>query len=168
MDYNIIVLIYVKNQQHLFLTISWNIYIIFYYSKKIKPVYCFYNFVILLLSSIFSIKMKVNLDNRKFVAIYNSANGEVSELTIFHYHQQDDLVWAEYSGGQIVKGNIIGKVVDDHIEFSYLHINTENEIMTGKCKSYPELIENGKIKLKEFWEWTSGDKSSGESIVIEV
>jgi hypothetical protein len=40
--------------------------------------------------------------------------------------------------------------------------------MTGKCRSYPEPIENGKIKLKEFWEWTSGDNSSGESIIIEI
>ena len=112
--------------------------------------------------------MEVNLNNRKFVAIYNSINGEVSDQTIFHYYQKDDVVWAEYAGGQIVKGNIIGKVVEDHIEFFYQHINTKKELMTGKCKSYPELIENGKVKLKEFWEWTSGDKSSGESIVIEI
>ncbi len=112
--------------------------------------------------------MNVNLNDRKFTPAYNSINGEVSEETIFHYHQEGNVIWAEYSGGQIIKGTLIGKVIDDHIEFVYQHMNENHEIMTGKCRSYPELIENGKIKLKEFWEWTSGDKSSGESIIIEI
>jgi hypothetical protein len=112
--------------------------------------------------------MLVNLNDRKFTPAYNSINGEVSEKTVFHYHQDGNMIWAEYSGGQIIKGTLMGKVVDDHIEFVYQHINEKQEIMTGKCRSYPELIENGKIKLKEFWEWTSGDNSSGESIIIEI
>ena len=30
----------------------------------------------------------LNLDNKKFVAVENTANGEVSSQTEFHYHQQ--------------------------------------------------------------------------------
>jgi len=30
------------------------------------------------------------------------------------------------------------------------------------------LTDNGKIKLYEKWEWTSGDKSSGKSVLIEI
>lgn len=112
--------------------------------------------------------MKINLDDRKFRPAYNSVNGEVSEQTIFHYHQDGEVIWAEYSGGDIVKGSLVGKIVIDHIEFVYHHINDKNEIMTGNCKSYPEILENGKVKLKEYWEWTSGDRSSGESIIIEI
>ena len=112
--------------------------------------------------------MNVNLNNRKFNPAYNSVNGEISQETVFHYHQDKNLIWAEYSRGSIIKGNLIGKVVLDYIEFAYHHINTENKIMSGNCKSYPELLENGKVKLKEFWQWTSDDKSSGESIIIEI
>jgi hypothetical protein len=39
--------------------------------------------------------------------------------------------------------------------------------MTGICISKPEILENGKIRLHEFWEWTSGDKSKGTSIIEE-
>jgi hypothetical protein len=28
-------------------------------------------------------------------------------------------------------------------------------------------MENGKIELSEKWEWTNGDKSKGESNIIE-
>jgi GNAT superfamily N-acetyltransferase len=45
--------------------------------------------------------------------------------------------------------------------------NTKNETRTGKCHSFPEILENGCIALCEKWEWTNGDKSKGESKIIE-
>jgi hypothetical protein len=40
--------------------------------------------------------------------------------------------------------------------------------MTGICFSTPEILENGKIRLHESWEWTSGDQSKGTSIIEEL
>jgi hypothetical protein len=40
--------------------------------------------------------------------------------------------------------------------------------MTGKCFSKPEIIDDGRIRLHEKWQWTSGDFSQGESIVEEI
>jgi hypothetical protein len=34
--------------------------------------------------------------------------------------------------------------------------------------SRPEILANGKIRLHESWEWTSGDKSTGKSIIEEL
>jgi len=42
----------------------------------------------------------LNLDNKKFIAVENTANGEVSSQTEFHYHQQGKMIWAEYGGGR--------------------------------------------------------------------
>ena len=50
----------------------------------------------------------LNLDNKKFIAVENTANGEVSSQTEFHYHQQGKMIWAEYGGGEILKGFLIG------------------------------------------------------------
>lgn len=110
----------------------------------------------------------INLNNKKFILECNSDNGEISSETTFHYHQNKNIIWAEYSGGQILKGSIIGKIVENHLEFSYHHINTDYEVVTGTCKSYPEITENGKIRLKEFWQWTCKDNSKGESTLIEM
>ena len=49
----------------------------------------------------------------------------------------------------------------------YHHVNDKEELMTGICISKPEIPENGKIRLHEFREWTSGDKSKGTSIIEE-
>jgi hypothetical protein len=50
----------------------------------------------------------------------------------------------------------------------YHQVNDKDELMTGICISRPEILADGKIRLHESWEWTSGDKSTGKSIIEEV
>ena len=118
---------------------------------------------------IHKISSAIDYDGRKFAPQMNSENGEVSEQTLFLYHQNGCLLWAEYSGGDILKGSLIGSVSDNgELDFVYHHMNREMNVKTGKCHSVPTVMENGKIKLSEQWEWTSGDFSKGESLLVEV
>ena len=115
------------------------------------------------------VSIGINYDGRKFIPKMNSENGEVTEQTLFLYHQNGSLLWAEYSGGDILKGSLIGSVSDNgELDFVYHHMNRDMMIKTGKCHSVPTVMENGKIKLSEQWEWTSGDFSKGESLLVEV
>jgi len=99
----------------------------------------------------------------------NTENGETSEETIFEYKQEGNILTSEYQGGQILKGHLIGKVDEQgNIEMVYHQINQKGELRTGKCFSKPSLLSNGKIRLYETWEWTSGDFSKGTSILEEV
>ncbi|AUD00634.1 n-acetylglutamate synthase [Spirosoma pollinicola] len=108
-------------------------------------------------------------NNKTFRSVTNTTNGEVSSETIFHYHQQNKLVWAEYAGGSIVKGFLIATVqADDSLDMRYEHVNTQGELMTGRCLSTPELLPDGRLRLHEKWQWTCGDQSSGESVVEEI
>lgn len=111
----------------------------------------------------------MNYNNRIFRGKTNSDNGEVSGSTRFHYHQSGDQVWAEYSGGAIVKGHLQGKVFrDGSLEFLYHHENLSGELMAGRCRSFPDQSIDGKIVLKEKWKWFTGDQSEGSSEVEEV
>ena len=113
--------------------------------------------------------MNISYDNRNFRSIANSGNGEVGGDTIFHYHQDGEVVWAEYSGGEIIRGMLIAKVLaDGSLDMRYQHINRRGELMTGVCRSIPELLSAGRIRLHEKWQWTTGDLSSGESIMEEI
>jgi hypothetical protein len=110
----------------------------------------------------------INYHNKKFRPISNTENGETSEETVFVYQQVGSILTSEYSGGRIIKGHLIGIVAENgNIEMRYHQVNDNNEIMTGMCRSTPEMLENGKIRLHEEWEWTSGDKSSGSSVIEE-
>ncbi len=113
--------------------------------------------------------MKINYHNRKFKAVSNSDSGEVEASTIFNYFQQGNILWATYSGKHIQFGTITGLVhKEGHLEFSYQHVNADNEIMTGLCRSTPKVIADGKIQLHEVWQWTCKDNAKGESIVEEI
>ena len=106
---------------------------------------------------------------RLFRAVKNSSNGQISSETIFRYQQKGDVLTGDYSGGDIEYGQIIG-LVDDrgHINFRYQHLTYDGYLMTGRCKSRPEIMENGKIRLHERWQWTCSDRSKGTSVLEEV
>jgi hypothetical protein len=112
---------------------------------------------------------KFNYDNRRFAGVSNSETGEVSAATIFYYHQQDDIVWATYAGGSIRFGTLVA-VMDDNgcLEMRYQHVNQAGELCTGGCFSTPEILPDGRYRLHESWQWTSGDLSRGQSIVEEL
>lgn len=111
----------------------------------------------------------MNYNDKVFRPTSNTKNRETSSETIFHYKQVDNVLTSEYSGGKIRKGHLIGLVdKNGNIEMRYHQVNDKGELMTGICKSKPEILENGKIRLHESWEWTSGDKSKGQSIIEEI
>ena len=110
-----------------------------------------------------------NYHNKTFRSLSNTSNGEVGNETFFYYQQTDNIVTATYYGGSIKKGHLIAIVEKDgQLNMRYHHINLKDELMTGTCISIPELLENGKLRLHETWQWTSGDKSSGTSIIEEI
>lgn len=110
----------------------------------------------------------INYNDKKFIPISNTENGETSSETVFHYKQDGNLLTSDYSGGKIKYGHLIGLVDENgNIEIRYHQVNDKGELMTGICFSRPEKLENGKIRLHENWEWTSGDKSKGQSIIEE-
>ncbi|MDE6627377.1 MAG: GNAT family N-acetyltransferase [Lachnospiraceae bacterium] len=111
---------------------------------------------------------KINYNGKIFVPKSNTENGEVDEETTFYYFQEHDLFWAKYSGGDVLKGYMIG-IVDENAEldFHYQHLNKDSQVRIGKCHSIPHILESGKIELQEKWQWLNGDMSSGESVVVE-
>ena len=111
----------------------------------------------------------INYNTKKFHAIANTSNGETTAETIFNYSQNGNIVTATYAGGNIVQGQLIGIVDNEgNIDMRYQQLNVKGALMTGVCVSKPEIIEGGKIRLHESWQWTCGDKAMGESIIEEI
>lgn len=112
------------------------------------------------------VEEEFTVDDRYFTAVSNSGSGEVSEQTIFCYHQKGGVIWAEYSGGSIVKGFLVGKMDEDHhLHFSYQHMNKDGELRTGSCDSEPRTVD-GRLRFIEKWKWTEGEE--GTSVIEEI
>jgi hypothetical protein len=111
----------------------------------------------------------MNYNNKKFKVISNSENGELSSELVFHYKQDGNVLSCTYTDKDILKGHLLGWVDQGgKIEMNYHQINKAGILMTGQCTSTPELLANGKIRLHESWQWTSGDCTKGNSTLEEV
>ncbi len=112
---------------------------------------------------------KINYNGRVFRPFKTSSNGEADPATVFRYFQDGDIVWADYSGGAVLMGHLIAIVdVEGNLDMRYHHLNSSGEIMTGICRSRPEVLDDGRLIMHEKWQWTSGDMSSGESQLEQV
>lgn len=109
----------------------------------------------------------VQLDGRRFVSVANSADGEVGNGTVFAYHEDGDTVWAEYAGGAVVRGWLIGSRRADELWFRYLHMNSDGQTSSGRCHSRIALDEAGVVNLHESWTWESRP-GSGSSLLVEL
>jgi len=111
----------------------------------------------------------IQYHNRRFRAVETDPNGEVSSNTVFHYRQQGSVVWGTYEGGGIQLGTLTATVNDaGDLDMRYAHVNADGALMTGECQSRPEVLPDGRLRLHERWQWTSGDGSSGESVIEEI
>jgi len=108
-----------------------------------------------------------NLNNKKFVLLKNSTNGEVDTETVFKYQQKENLVTAEYYGGTIKYGKIIALLKGDKLEMLYQCLTTDNELKAGKALA-KITTKNGKIKLTLEWEWLNKKGEKGQSEYIEI
>lgn len=104
---------------------------------------------------------------RLFRPVTTSETSQTSSDTIFKYEQLGWRVTATYSGGDIQFGHLIG-IMDEYgvMEARYHHLDQNWELRTGSCITSPEILDNGRLRLHEDWQWTNGKR--GKSTLEEI
>ena len=111
----------------------------------------------------------LDYDGRRFRSVENSETGEVGPETVFSYRQSGDVVSAAYEGGDVRFGTLVATVDSEgNLDARYGHVNASGRLMTGECRTTPEALPDGRLRLHEEWRWTSGDRSSGTSVAEEI
>jgi hypothetical protein len=83
------------------------------------------------------------------------------------YHQQGDLVWAEFSGAHLQVGRLVGHCrPDGSIDAAYCQVMADGEVVAGACSTVPTVLADGRLLLTEHWRRIDG--SSGVSEIEEV
>ena len=111
--------------------------------------------------------MSISLDSRRFRSVAEVVDGEVGPATEFAYHQDGELVWARYAGGTIRLGFLVGTRDGDVIDFRYSQVNVNGQTSNGHCRSTLHELPDGRLQLRETWEWESRP-GSGTSVVEEI
>ncbi|MFC5827954.1 hypothetical protein [Nonomuraea insulae] len=106
----------------------------------------------------------MNYDNRVFVS--SAADHDVP---VGHYHQRDHVVWAEFRGGEVTAGRLIGTCASDGtLTFGYTQVLADGKVVTGTCTSTPEVLPDGRLRLREAWRRFDAAGSAGVSFIEEV
>ncbi|MGW9438618.1 hypothetical protein [Streptomyces sp. NPDC055607] len=111
--------------------------------------------------------MARSLDGLVFVPLSDQAPGQVGLRTTFVYHEQDGRVWADYAGGDVVRGHLIGTRRQDTLDFRYVQLLTDGATSSGHCVSRVTERADGRLRLEETWAWESRE-GNGTSVVEEV
>ena len=112
---------------------------------------------------------KLSLDNRVFVPVENTENGVVSGKTRFHFWQQGIVFYADYFGGDVREGHIIGQFNKDGAgEMLYHCLTTAHELKAGKAIAVFTEYSDGRLSMALDWQWISGGASKGQSRYEEI
>lgn len=93
-------------------------------------------------------------------------NGKIDSGTIFRFTQVDEIVSAQYAGGAILEGHLIGTLRDDALTFSYVQVDRNHVIDAGRSECTVRRLDDGRIEVTENFEWSSQD-GSGTNVLVQ-
>ncbi|MFG2130399.1 hypothetical protein ACGFNV_21655 [Streptomyces sp. NPDC048751] len=111
--------------------------------------------------------MPRSLDGLVLAPVADQAPGQVGTRTRFTYHEKDGEIWAEYTGGDVVRGRLVGTRVGDELDFRYVQLKQDGTTSAGHCVSTVVELPDGRVRLEETWEWES-QPGRGTSVVEQV
>ncbi len=110
---------------------------------------------------------KIDFNNKTFSLVDNSEEGKASSDTIFNYHQEGNLVTADYYGGEIRYGKIIAQLRNEKLHMLYQCLTLDDELKAGKAIAEISFDQNHKMRLRLNWEWLENIPEKGTSEYLE-
>ncbi|MEU9996347.1 hypothetical protein [Streptomyces sp. NPDC050848] len=111
--------------------------------------------------------MPRSLDGLVLAPVADQAPGQVGTRTRFTYHEDDGRIWAEYAGGDVVRGFLVGTRAGDRLDFRYVQLKVDGTTSSGHCVSTVVELPDGRVRLEESWAWES-QEGSGTSVVEQL
>lgn len=112
---------------------------------------------------------RLRLDDRIFVPVINSENGTVNGNTRFHFWQNSKGFFADYVGGDVAEGHIIGRMTGEMTgQMVYHCLTIDNTLKAGEAKASFITLDDERLAIDIDWQWLTGDKSSGRSRYEEI
>ncbi len=97
------------------------------------------------------------------------ADGTGEHTRVAHYFQDGDLLWGEFTGGHARRGTLAGRCgPDGSLDFAYCMVLDDGRIISGQCRSTPEILPDGRILLHEVWQRFGAHADSGVSRIEEI
>lgn len=109
----------------------------------------------------------ISLNNCRMHVAQTAAGGVVNAETFFVFSQDGEVVSAQYSGGGIRLGYLVGLLKGNQLKFRYTQLQTDGCLDGGSSNCEIERLADGRIRLLEHFQWESRE-GSGTNIFLEV
>jgi quercetin dioxygenase-like cupin family protein len=110
----------------------------------------------------------LDYNGRSFRSTALETAGDDGRGPVGHYRQRGDLVWAQFAGGAVLSGALVGTCArDGRLDLAYCQVLRSGEVVVGRCTSTPEVLGDGRIRLREEWRRFDGTGSRGVSFIEE-
>lgn len=81
----------------------------------------------------------IDYEGRRFRKVRDSGS---EAAPVAQYHQQGDLVWAEFAGGDVRRGSLAGTCsADGVVTFAYSMVLDRGEVISGRSVNTPEVLK---------------------------
>ena len=108
-------------------------------------------------------------DGRRLTVISNTGKGDMRPGQLFVYRQDGPRVWSVYHSNEARFGSLVASVdAEGKLDMRYQQLDPNGTPRTGRGVTTPERLEDGRLRLREEWQWTNGDGSRGETVLEEV
>ena len=97
----------------------------------------------------------ISLDGLRMNAVETDPNGVIGVETIFKFRQTGSRVYAEYAGGKIDQGYLVGVVDGAAFEFRYCQLEVDGSLNGGVSQCELARGEDSLIQIIEHFEWES-------------
>ena len=100
-------------------------------------------------------------------ATVTAERGVIDAQTIFRFQQTGEQVQAEYSGGKLAAGYLVGTLRGDALEFRYCQQQLDGKLDGGVSSCTVERLRDGRLQIREEFEWASRP-GTGVNLITEL
>jgi hypothetical protein len=108
----------------------------------------------------------LDLDLHVFEVVETSPTSAISGDTRFEFREQGGLVEAGYTGGEIVRGMLVGRREHDRVTTSYAQLGTDGRPRSGMSTMHVGQTADGRLLLTEEYTWSDG--TTGRNVLRSI
>jgi hypothetical protein len=98
----------------------------------------------------------LDLDLHIFEVIETSPTSAISAETVFEFREQDGVVEAAYTGGDVVRGLLTGRREGDRVQGVYAQLHADGQLGSGVNEMRLQQTDTGRLRLIEEFTWSDG------------
>jgi hypothetical protein len=111
----------------------------------------------------------LSYDGRRFRSAARETADQAGSGPVGHYHQAGSVVWAEFAGGRVVRGSLVGSCDPEGVlSLAYCQLLSDGSVLAGRCTSIPTVLDDGRVRLREHWERFGAHAATGVSVIEEI